>query len=52
MRNEYQFAHNETLFDIPESWLLLDTCSTCNVAKNQTLISNIRDCAYNERLTA
>ena len=37
---------------IPDSWVLLDTCSTCNVIKNPALVRNIRDCAEDERLTA
>lgn len=39
-------------FNIPKSWLLLDTCSTCNVSNNPTLVSNIRTCMPDEMLTA
>ena len=48
----YDFAQQNGLFMIPDSWILLDTCSTCNVIKNPSLVTNIRDCEYNERLTA
>jgi hypothetical protein len=36
---------------IPQSWILLDTCSTVSVACNQDLVTNIRDCASEECLT-
>ena len=39
-------------FNIPKSWLLLDTCSTCNVSNNPTLVSNIHNCMPGENLTA
>ena len=39
-------------FNIPKSWLLLDTCSTCNVSNNPTLVSNIQTCMHDEMLTA
>ena len=29
------------LFNIPKSWLLLDTCSTCDVSNNPKLVTNI-----------
>ena len=30
------------LFNIPKGWLLLDTCSTCDVSNNPKLVTNIR----------
>ena len=39
-------------FDIPLTWILLDTCSTCNVANNPALVNNIHTCKANDRLTA
>ena len=44
-------AHGKD-FHIPLSWLLLDTCSTCDVTNNPALVTNIRACAPNDRLTA
>ena len=43
---------NPGLFKIPDSWLLLDTCSTSDVAKNPNIVKNIRECTPEERLTA
>ena len=43
---------NPGTFTIPDHWLLLDTCSTCNVAKNPDIVSKIRECIPGERLTA
>ena len=43
---------NNDLFTIPESWLILDTCSTCNVAKNPNFVIHIKECKTDERLTA
>ena len=40
------------LFDISKSWLLLDTCSTCNVSNNPTLVTNVRECMPEEIITA
>ena len=48
----HSFTQGNTLFSIPSSWILLDTCSTCNVVKNSSLVSNIQDCNNEERLTA
>ena len=42
----------EEFFKIPKSWLLLDTCSTCDVSNNPNLVSNIRACAADEVLLA
>ena len=39
-------------FDIPKSWMLLDTCSTCDVSNNPHLVTNIRACNPNEILLA
>ena len=39
-------------FIIPSSWLLLETCSTGNVANNPNIMQNIRACKSEERLTA
>ena len=47
----YTFSQGE-LFNIPKSWLLLDTCSTCNVSNSPDLVSNIRNCMHGEMLTA
>ena len=44
-------AHGKD-FHIPLSWLLLDTCSTCDVTNNPALVTDIRTCAPNDRLTA
>ena len=41
-----------SLFDIPKSWLLLDTCSTCDVSNNSDLVSSVRNCMPHETLTA
>ena len=43
---------NKDYFDIPESWLLLDTCSTCDVIKNPDFVTEIRECKPCERLIA
>ena len=40
------------VFNIPSSCILLDTCSTCDVANNPDLVNNIRTCTPEERLTA
>ena len=40
------------LFDIPKSWLLLDTCSTCDVSNTPTLVTNAHACMPEEMLTA
>ena len=40
------------LFTIPKIWVLLDTCSTCNVSNNPNLVTNIRDCEPENFLTA
>ena len=40
------------MFQIPKSWILLDTCSTCNVSNNPTLVTDIRECSSAESLTA
>ena len=39
-------------FEIPKSWVLLDTCSTCDVSNNPHLVKNIRACDPNEILLA
>ena len=48
----YLFTQGNTLFDIPDSWILLDTCSTCDVIKNPILVRNIHDCSKEDQLTA
>ena len=40
------------VFDIPLSWILLDTCSTCDVSNNPNLVTNIHTCDQEDRLTA
>ena len=49
---EHMFTQGNSLFRIPNSWRLLDKCSTCNVIKNPNLVKNIYDCYSEERLTA
>ena len=39
-------------FSILKSWLLLDTCSTCDVFNNPDLVTRIRACTPNEVLLA
>ena len=39
-------------FQIPKSWLLLDTCSTCDVANNPDLFTDIKECASEDILIA
>ena len=36
---------------IPNSWILLDTCSTSSVCNNKEMIGNIRDFTSDETLT-
>ena len=36
---------------IPDSWILLDTCSTDSIFKNKHLVSNIRPCSEDDILT-
>ena len=50
--NSYSFTQENDLFFIQDTWLLIDTCSTCKVIKNSELISNIRECTHNKKLTA
>ena len=38
--------------EIPKSWILLDSCSTCDVSNNPSFVSNIRECTSEERMTA
>ena len=38
-------------FGIPDSWVLLDTCSTDSVMKSKTMVSNIKQCEANDCLT-
>ena len=47
----YMLAQDDA-FSIPKSWLLLDTCSTCDVSNNSNMVSNIRKCTPNEVLLA
>ena len=47
----YLFTQGNTVFNIPDTWILLDMCSTCNVIKNPILFKNIRECRSEERLT-
>ena len=42
----------DTAFTIPKSWLLLDTCSTCDVSNNPELVNNVRVCSAKNVLTA
>ena len=39
------------LFDTPDSWLLLDMWSPCDVTHNPKLFRNIKECSPDERLT-
>ena len=39
-------------FEIPKSWLLLDTCSTCNVSNNPSLVTHVFTCTPDEVLLA
>ena len=39
-------------FHIPKSWVLLDTCSTCDMSNNPDLVTHIRACTPNEVLLA
>ena len=39
-------------FDIPLSWVLLDTCSTCDISNNPGLVKDIHTCRPEDRLTA
>ena len=48
----YMLTQDDGLFNIPKIWILLDTCSTCDVANNPDIVSNIRDCDIDEKLTA
>ena len=52
MHNGYSFAQDDALFIIPDTWIFLDTCSTCDVIKNHNLVTNIRECSQAEKLTA
>ena len=45
----YLFAQQSSS-PIPKSWILLDTCSTAHVSNNHQLVTNITDCAADERL--
>ena len=40
------------LFHVPKSWVLLDTCSTCDVSNNRDLVINIQKCSPTDSLTA
>ena len=51
MHIECTLANKDSL-DIPDSWLLLDTCSTCDVIKNPDFITDINECKPHERLIA
>ena len=46
------FTQEGISFDIPKLLLLLDTCSTVNVTKNEVLVTNIRDYAKDKTLNA
>ena len=48
----YLLTQDDGLFDIPKTWVLVDTCSMCDVANNPDIVSNIRDCTADEKLTA
>mmetsp|Transcript_11443 Transcript_11443/g.16186 ORF Transcript_11443/g.16186 Transcript_11443/m.16186 type:complete len:117 (-) Transcript_11443:1019-1369(-) len=39
-------------FTIPKSWVLIDTCSTCDVSNNPDLVTNVRACPKQDVLTA
>ena len=41
-----------TIFMIPKNWILLDTCSTCDVSNNPELVHNIQECSPSNTLTA
>lgn len=43
---------NKDTFDISDSWLLLDTCSTCDVIKNPDFITDMKECKPHEQLIA
>ena len=45
-------TQEDDLFDISRSWLLLDTYSTCDVANNPDIVTNIQDCTPSENLVA
>ena len=65
-RNQCPYAANEqvqavhigctlaqdSVFTIPKSWLLLDTCSTYDVSNNPELVTNVRACSESDVLTA
>ena len=38
--------------DILKSWVLLDSCSTCDVSNNHNFLSNVKDCNPENRMTA
>ena len=42
----------QVFFSIPKSWVLLDTCSTCNVSNNLELVTNVEKCEPKDVLTA
>jgi hypothetical protein len=39
-------TNNEAVGSIPQSWILLDSQSTCNVLKNRNLLINVRQAPY------
>ena len=41
-----------TFFTIPKTWILLDTCSTCDVSNNTNMVHDIRPCSSENVLTA
>ena len=43
---------NNNVFTIPDTQLLLDTCSTCDVTMSPDLVKDIRQCISEEMLTA
>ena len=42
----------DSFVDIPKNWILLDTCSTCNVSNNIALVKDVRACSEADMLTA
>mmetsp|Transcript_34948 Transcript_34948/g.35151 ORF Transcript_34948/g.35151 Transcript_34948/m.35151 type:complete len:164 (-) Transcript_34948:81-572(-) len=44
------FSHNEGA-DVPESWVLLDTCSTDSVAKSPSMVTDVKQCTNDKCLT-
>jgi hypothetical protein len=57
-RNDVQAMHvgctltQGTFFTIPKTWILLDTCSTCDVSNNTNMVHDIRPCSSENVLTA